>query len=486
MKNVFTVIVLIVLVCSCSYHQELKDDFIYEEPELKEVQYFYVNEDSLNRIILQKEIQIDSLLSVIERMNFTKDSLSQALEISNNRVAVNLDFQIPDSIVFAGRIFDLTNERIYNKFEKIYKQELKSAHKFIPRSGKYFAIFDSIFAKHNIPIDTKYLAIAESRLSCLAHSRVGADGIWQFMPKTAKGFGLKINSFIDERRDVFKSTEAAAKFLQNNYDFLSQRGAEDWLLAMSAYNAGAGNITKVMRKQGGKDFFHLIMQSDESHNFVWRAVASKLIMENEEEIFGKKFEREKPLLEQVRLEKIKLNGHYKIDDWSKAQGTFVGIIWEYNPWIKIYQRNRKKYSAINNVVLPPGEYTILLPKNCEKNDSQVAIIEKQFLNKNAGYFTHHIVKKGDTLYDIAVKYKTTVSKIKMLNGLTSNIIRPVQKLKLYGSTKSKSGFYIVKKGDYVAAIARKLGTSSRHLIQRNNLKNKNGIVMIYPGQKLYY
>ena len=90
-------------------------------------------------------------------------------------------------------------------------------------------------------------------MSCLAHSRVGADGIWQFMPKTAKGFGLKVNSFIDERRDVFKSTEAAAKFLQSNYDYLSQKSAEDWLLAMSAYNAGAGNISKVMRKQGGKD-----------------------------------------------------------------------------------------------------------------------------------------------------------------------------------------------------------------------------------------
>ncbi len=484
MRKVF--FVLIILVCSCSYHQELKDDFIFEEPELNEVQIFNVNEDSLNQVILHKGIQIDSLLSVIEEMSFSIDSLLLALEISNNRVAVNLDFQIPDSIIFAGRVFDLTNERIYNKFEKIYKQELKSAHKFIPRSGKYFAIFDSIFTEHNIPLDTKYLAIAESRLSCLAQSKVGAVGIWQFMPNTAKGFGLKVNSFIDERRDVFKSTIAAAKYLKNNYDFISQKGSEDWLLAMSAYNAGAGNISKVMHKQGGKDFFQLIMQSDESHNYIWRAVAAKLIIDNEEEIFGRKFEREKPLLEQIRLEKIKLNGHYKIDDWAKAQGTFVGIIWEYNPWIKIYQRNRKKYSAINNVVLPPGEYTILLPKNCEKNDSQIAIYEQQFLNKNAGYFTHHIVKKGDTLYDIAVKYKTSVSKIKMLNGLNSNIIRPGQKLKLYGSKQNKTGSYIVKKGDYVAAIAQKLGTSSHNLIQRNNLKKKNGIVIIYPGQKLYY
>ncbi len=441
--------------------------------------FIQTKEDSLNNELLLKNSEIDSLYTMIEEMNFSIDSLTQALEISNSRVLVNTDFQIPDSIMFAGRKFDLRNERLFHKFEEIFHLEVQSAHKFIPRSGKYFAIIDSIFSAYKIPLDVKYLAIAESRLSSMATSRVGAAGIWQFMKGTAKGFGLKIDPFVDERRDVFKSTEAAAKLLKSNYVHLSKLGAHDWLLAMSAYNAGAGSISKVIKEQGGTDFFDLIMKADETHRFVWRAVAIKMIFENEEDIFGEKFDREKPLLESVRKEKIKLKGHYKIDDWANAQGTAVGKIWEFNPWIKIFKRTRKNYSAINNVVLPPGEFTILVPIEGKKNSNDLARIRKQFLIKNAGYFTHHKVKKGDTLYDIARKYKTTISKIKSLNNLRSNIIYPGQKLKLYGSTK---GYYIVKKGDTLYEIARKYNISISKIKSINGLKSNT----IYPGQKLYY
>ena len=100
----------------------------------------------------------------------------------------------------------------------------------------------------------------------MATSRVGAAGIWQFMKKTAKGYGLKINSFVDERRHILKSTEAAAKFFKDNYSYLRQRGIDDWLLAMSAYNAGVGNIYKVIKQQGGTNFLDLILNAEETHN----------------------------------------------------------------------------------------------------------------------------------------------------------------------------------------------------------------------------
>ena len=488
MINRIFIIFFILMISSCSLNRLFKKKEIApSQVENSSVDTFsgfiQTTEDSLDNELLLTNNEIDSLYAVIEEMNFSLDSLMQALEIANSRVAVNVDFQIPDSIIFAGRKFDLRNERIFHKFEEIFNLEVKSAHKFIPRSGKYFAIFDSIFSSKNIPLDLKYLAIAESRLSPMATSRVGAAGIWQFMKSTAKGFGLKIDSFVDERRDVFKSTNAAAKLLKNNYDHLSKLGANDWLLAMSAYNAGAGSISRVIKQQGGTDFFDLIMKADETHRFVWRAVAIKMIFENEEEIFGEKFTQEKPLFELIRKEKIRLKGHYKIDDWANAQGTTVGKIWEFNPWIKIYKRTRKKYSAINDVILPPGEFTILVPIEGKKNSGDLIRIRKQFLIKNAGYFTHHTVKKGDTLYDIARKYKTTVSKIKSLNGLKSNIIRPGQKLKLYGSPSGSSkGYYVVKKGDTLSEIARKCNTSVSKIKSINGLKSNT----IYPGQKLFY
>jgi membrane-bound lytic murein transglycosylase D len=440
--------------------------------------------DTLRTELTDLSEVMDSLYFDIEDLQFTVDSLQKALEIANSRVAVNQQFAIPDSIEFAGRIFYLHNERIYNKFEKIFQSELRSAHRFIPRSGRYFTLFDSVLAKHEVPLDAKYLAIAESRLSCLAYSRAGASGIWQFMKSTAEGYGMKVNSYVDERRNVYKATEAAARFLKSNYHFLQRYGVKDWLLAMSAYNAGPGNIAKVIRQQGGKDFFDLIMKADETNKYVWKAVAAKLIMQNEEKIFGKKLARQKPLSEIVRKEPIELKGYHKIDDWAQAQGTFVGKIWEYNPWIKIYQRSNGKYSSINDVVLPPGKFEVLVPKDAEKENEKLAALQKKMLQENAGYFTYYIVKKGDNLYNIARKYKTSISKLKSLNGLRSNVIIPGQKLKLFG--KSSKNYYVVKKGDSVSKIAGKVGTSTTRLIQKNNLRSKNGVVMIYPGQKLYF
>ncbi len=491
MRLFLILLLLIFLLFGCSYHKSIPQEIISDNERTLPLNQVLTPEDSLRQMIDLKNIEIDSLYNIMEELNFTVDSLNQELEISNSRVAVNTDFQIPDSIIFAGRVFDLTNERIYNKFETIYRQELKTAHKFIPRSGKYFAIFDSVFSQYDVPLDTKYLAIAESQLNPMAGSRVGAVGIWQFMPKTAKGYGMRINSFIDERRNVFLSTDAAAKYLKNAYHYLSDRSAKDWLLAMSSFNAGVGSIAKVVRQQEAYDFFDLLMRVDETHQYVWRAAAIKMIFENEKAIFGRKLERQKPLMKNAHSEKIKLKGHYKIDNWAKFQGTSIGKVLEFNPWIKIYKRNRKKYSAINNVVFPPGEYSIIIPNGNNINHQELAKIKKQFLKKSAGFFTHHNVKKGDTLYDIARKYKTTVARIKSLNNLRSNVIYPGQKLKLYGSSSnsglSKSDkYHVVKKGETVGNIAAKLGVSQNRIISMNNLKNKNGIVIIHPGQKLYY
>lgn len=449
---------------------------------------FQVVIDSLFILIDDQNFIIDSLYYVSQQQALIIDSLRVALDISGNRLSINQKFDFPDTLFFAGRAFDLTNERLYSKFETIYNQELKNAYKYIPRSGKYFAIFDSIFSYYKVPLDVKYLAIAESQLNPMAQSSVGAAGIWQFMPSTAKGFRMRMDSFVDERRDVLVSTKAAAQYLLNSYDYLSNRGVEDWLLTMCAYNAGAGSIAKSIKQQEAYDFFDILMKADETHQYIWRAAAIKLIFDKEEEIFGKKFERQPPLLDYAHLEEVKLKGYYKIDDWAKAEGTTIGRILELNPWIKIYHKNRKKYSAVNNVVLPPGDYKIVIPNGNNKDHAKLAELKEFFLKENAGFFTQHVVKKGDTLYDIAKKYRTTVSKIKSLNGLKSDTIYPGQKLKLNGESTQVQGnrVYIVKSGDTVGGIASKLGVTTKWLGTQNKLKSDNGIIIIHPGQKLYY
>ncbi len=490
---------LILLVTACStvktYYRSMTEEDQSEAELVDEEQP--IEEESTDSVAVVDEnaILIQQLQRMVDSLQFQVDSLSLELETSNSRVAVCTDFMIPDSIVFAGTTFNLHNERIYAKFEEIYQNELKSAHRFIPRSGKYFPVFDSIFTEQEVPLDAKYLAIAESGLNTVAQSWVGAMGPWQFMKTTAKGYDLKIDNFVDERRNVFKSTVAAAKYLKNAKRMLSEQGADDWLLAMAAYNAGPGAIIREVKNQGGKDFFSLIMRVDETNRYVWRAVAIKMIFENEEAIFGKKFERETSLLDETRSVKLNLKGHYKIDDWAKAQGTTVSKVWEYNPWIEIYQTKRTKYTPINEVVLPPGEFDILLPKESVPDTGEIAKIEKKFLEKNSGYFKYHTVQAGDNLYNIARKYKTTVANIKAINNLKNDTIHPGQKLKLHGTpgsggSSSSGGVYVVNKGDSISSIAKHLKVTSSHLIAKNNLKVKdNGgskVVIIYPGQKLKY
>ncbi len=493
MKIKATIIFLIcIYLTGCAY---LRKDEKIEKKEIVTDRVFseqYTassNPDTLITIISKQSQEIDSLYLQIDELFYVVDSLQQALEISNNRVAVNDDFIIPDTITFAGTLFNLKNERLQEKFEKIFKNELKAAYKYIPRSGRYFPVFDSIFAEYGVPLDVKYLAIAESGLNAIARSRVGAGGMWQFMPSTAKGYKLKINSHIDERSNVLLTTEAAAKYLINARNYLTERGSDDWLLAFCAYNAGPGSIAKVMKKQGGKSFFDLILRVDETNKYVWRAVAIKMIFEHEEELFGKKFKREESLYKTTKLVSLTLKGHYTIDEWAKHQGTNVSKVWELNPWINIYKRKRSRYSPLNDVILPPGTYEILLPIDAVPNEDQVSSVEKKFMKKNSGYYQYHTVRRGESLYSISRKYRTSVSKIKSINGLRSNVIYPGQKLKLYGSSGSSGSSstpiqgqstYTVKKGDTLSGIASRAGISLRKLKSLNNMNSNT----IYPGQKL--
>ena len=265
------------------------------ELELNQKLYNYQTTiDSLYGELADKDAHIDSLIFEISRL---KDNI------------IITDLGFPSEIEFAGQIIDLTIERNLERFEKAYNSELKSAVSYMPRSGRYFALMDSIFTKAGVPIDTKYLAIAESRLSYRAHSPMGADGIWQIMPSTGKHYKMQINDFVDDRRDIFKSTEVAAQLLNDTYRYFSNKGAEDWLLAYCAYNAGMGNVNKVLQAQGGTKFTDLIFKTQETNEYVWKAIAIKYIFENEEKIFAKKFEREPNILEERKVEEITLKDH---------------------------------------------------------------------------------------------------------------------------------------------------------------------------------
>lgn len=118
--------------------------------------------------------------------------------------------------------------------------------------GHYFNTIDKVFMKYGIPVEMKYLAVIESDLKTTARSRVGALGMWQLMPETARALGLKVNAKVDERKYAYKSTVAAAKYLNDLYDLFG-----DWLLVIAAYNSGPGYVYKAIKKSGSNNFWNL-------------------------------------------------------------------------------------------------------------------------------------------------------------------------------------------------------------------------------------
>ncbi|HEX8313666.1 MAG TPA: lytic transglycosylase domain-containing protein [Flavisolibacter sp.] len=142
---------------------------------------------------------------------------------------------------------------------------------------RYFSIIESALEKRNLPTELKYLAVIESELKTGATSVKGAGGPWQLMPETARDLGLRVNGRVDERRDYFKSTYAAARYLAYLYELY-----EDWLLVIAAYNGGPGKVNTAIKKSGSRNFWDLQYHLPaESRNHVKKFIATHYIMEGE-------------------------------------------------------------------------------------------------------------------------------------------------------------------------------------------------------------
>ena len=157
----------------------------------------------------------------------------------------------------------------YMKSHSAYLQKMKSW------GQPYFNLIETVLQQYGLPKELKYIAVIESNLSTAATSHVGAGGPWQFMPYTARDVGLVVNSFQDERRDYYKSTHAAARYLLILY-----RQLHDWLLVMAAYNGGPGRVNAAIKKSGSKNFWNLqYYLPEESRTYVKRFIATHYIME---------------------------------------------------------------------------------------------------------------------------------------------------------------------------------------------------------------
>ena len=358
----------------------------------------------------------------------------------------------------------------------------------------YMPIFEDTFNRYGLPDELKYMAVIESALNPVAVSRAGAKGMWHFMLKTAKVYGLEINSFVDERLDPFKSADAAARYLEDSYKIFG-----DWNLAISSYNCGAGNVSKAIRRNGGRRDFWSVYDNlpRETRGYVPAFVGAMYAINYSKENGLTASDMQMPA--QTDTFEIRRNLHF--GQISELVGIPMQTLRNLNPQ---YIRD----------IIPgnSGTYILRIPFNYTNDflaheDSVYTYKDSLYLNpptlasvrntgsESGGRITYK-VRSGDYLGRIAARYHVTVSQLKRWNHLKSNSIRVGQKLYIYrggGPSESSSRrsvptapsggeyeTYTVQDGDTLYGIARKFpGISADDIMKANGIGAR-----IHPGMKL--
>ncbi|GAA3588502.1 LysM peptidoglycan-binding domain-containing protein [Flavivirga amylovorans] len=388
------------------------------------------------------------------------------------------------------------NPALESVIKSYLKHRRKSIQKLITLSGFYFPMFEQELDNHDIPLEIKYLAIVESALRPRAKSRVGATGLWQFMFSTGKMYGLDVSSYVDERSDPIKSTEAAAKYLSKLYEIFG-----DWDLALAAYNSGPGNVTKAIRRSGGyKNYWNIRHNLPrETAGYLPAFLANMYIFEYAKEHGFKQY---KPETAHFETDTIRVKHMITLDQVSEVTGTPIEELQFLNPSYKL-----------DIIPIIKGEnYVLRLPIDVigdfVNNEEKIYEFAKSEFDRrekplpqffNATDRVRYKVRSGDFLGKISRRYGVRVSDIKKWNGLRSNNLKIGQRLTIYPrkpyvapptSAKTTTKItpitgdvitYVVENGDSLWTISQKFPGVS---IQ--NIKDWNGISSnkLKPGMKL--
>ncbi len=385
------------------------------------------------------------------------------------------------------------NPSLESVIKRYLKHRRKTMANLMALSDYYFPMFEEELDRQGLPLELKYLAIVESALKPNATSRVGAQGLWQFMFSTGKLFGLEVNSYVDERSDPLMATEAAAKYLNSLYDSL-----DDWDLALAAYNSGPGNVSKAIRRSGGHRNYWNIRHHlpRETAGYVPAFLATMYIFEYAKE-HG--FESNGPTYPYIATDTIKVKKMISLEQVSKVTELDLAELEFLNP----------SYKLGIIPVIKDENYVLRLPmeavgKFVNNEDAIYALAEKEFNDREKPlpkFFEQndrirYRVRSGDYLGKIANRYGVSVSKIKRWNGLRSDRLRIGQRLTIYprklASAPSNKGVastaasksaktYTVKNGDSLWSIAQKFpGVSVEQLKKWNDISGTK----LKPGMTL--
>lgn len=504
MNNRILVILASALIALNSFSQDTKDTIPQYNTDTL-FTYFHRNLDSMMNLWYIKQAETCKYLT---RPPANRDT--------------NFIPQFPDSVLLRriasmNSVIDLSyNSRVKAFIDLYANRRREQVEVMLGLSEYYFPMFEQIFDEEGVPPELKYLSIIESALNPRARSRANAVGLWQFMYATGKMYGLQADSFVDDRQDPIKATQAAARFLKSLHNTFG-----DWVLALAAYNCGPGNVRKAINRSGGKrnywDIYNHLPR--ETRGYVPAFIAASYVMTYHEE--HNLYPRNTDL--PIPVDTIMVSEKIHLKQIAEVMKIPIQEIRDINPQYRI--------DIIPASIEKP--YALILPSEITAQfltlaDSIVNYKDSIFFNPDNivkappvynGYSPVspkgqtkivYTVKSGDNLGYISQLYNVSIQDIRYWNGIRGNMIRVGQHLSIYknpseaakysniksnnftptttskpATTTVADGNYIyhtVTSGDTLWGIARQYaGVSEQDIINLNSLSDASKLAL---GQKL--
>ena len=485
--------------------------------------------DSIKKTFVKDDMAacVDSLwMKELTNLELYNDITS---DIENINMDAKVDYELPTALLKsrleamnAKSPFKIEyNQSLENVIKSFLKYRKHSFERLMAISEYYFPMFEEAFAKGNVPLEIKYLAVVESALNPKAVSRMGATGLWQFMYQTGKQYNLKIDSYVDERSDPLKATAAAAKYMSNMYSIFG-----DWELVLASYNSGPGNVSKAIRRSGGKQSYWDIRKylPKETQGYVPAFLATMYLYEYHNE-HGIKADR--AVVQHFATDTIMIKKQMSFKQVADLLDVPVSQLQLLNPSYKL--NIIPFYTDENHYLRLPTEKIAAFVSNEEKMyayvQHEIDVKENPFRNSRAiaksdesstetktvtqTKTKYYKVRRGDNLGAIANKYDVAVSEIKKWNGLRSNSIaygkslkiittesvvqtvkkeprteiasvdlkkvakevKAIKEVKTDTVATSSTNYYSVQKGDNLNSIAEKNNVSVAQLKDWNHLSN---------------
>lgn len=349
--------------------------------------------------------------------------------------------------------------------------------KWLSRSERYIPMMKEVLRKEGLPEDLVYLAMIESGFSPHAYSVAAAVGPWQFMSGTGKRYSLRIDSWIDERRDPLKSTVAAALYLKELYGIFNN----DWYLAAAGYNAGENKILRAINMYNTNDFWELSQGSylkRETKEYVPRLLAASIIAK-EPARYGFS---DVAYLPAVEFDEVTIPSRTDLELAAQLCGVSYETIRSLNPELRRW-------------ATPPDYpgYRLKIPKGKKEQfeEAYARVPENERYREKVVYLRHR-VKKKESLASLAHRYDTSAEKLREINHLSAeakvvgkSILIPVPAEEASRVKPEKESdllrYYTVKKGDTLHSVARKFNVSAKLLAAWNNLKER---IALRPGKRI--